>query len=114
MVDNERLIALLEAGLLPIEDTEDAPLSCTAESIVGPVMETCEWKRLGACLDVIGENWDNGTHYGFVKADWQRLDRHLAKIEREAKKARKLLRPNAHPHGRVPARTVQGDVGGVS
>jgi len=63
-------------------------------AVVGPVMEADPWKRLGACLDVIGENWDNGTHYGFVKADWNKLDRHLAKIETSAKKARRLLRPN--------------------
>ena len=41
------------------------------EAVVGPVVESDEWKRLGAYLDVIGENWDQGTHYGFVKADWR-------------------------------------------
>lgn len=66
----------------------------SVQPLVGPAMETDTWKAIGACMDVIGENWDNGTHYGFVKANWNRLDRHLAKIEAAAKRARKHLRPN--------------------
>ena len=64
-------------------------------ALLGVDAETDDWKALGHCMDVIGECWDDGVSSGFVRANWTLLDRHLVTIINQAKKARKLLKPNA-------------------
>ena len=66
-----------------------------SSTLLGVDAETDDWKALGHCMDVIGECWDDGVSSGFVRANWTLLDRHLVTIINQAKKARKLLRPNA-------------------
>ena len=67
---------------------------CTLPPVVGPIPETDNWRTICRNLDTIYEAHDDGVHKGLCRRNWGRLDHCLAKIERSAKSARALLRPN--------------------
>jgi len=70
------------------------PLAVAVQPVVGPIPDTDNWRTICRNLDTIYEAHDDGVYKGLCRRNWGRLDHSLAKIERSAKSARALLRPN--------------------
>ena len=69
-------------------------MNCKLERLVRLTPETPRWKKMGACLDSIGEAWEEAVNPGFVTADDALLCEQLRVIENAARRARRIMQPN--------------------
>jgi len=92
MVNNERLIQALEAGI-HLEDEENAPSSCTVDSIVVPrelwertvgVIKTIRNARKGSCGSIENVYCPGPMNRHGIDNLWDEIQRHSAKGKRPA------------------------------